>query len=736
MTLKRSIIALFLHWNLLAFSFSQETVKAERFGNPPEIDGKLQEEIWKEQSPLTGLIQREPENGAPFSQRTEVYFGMDDLYLYVGFRCFCDPDQITAKEMARDVSLGNDDRVQIILDTYLDRRNAFWFQIGPRGSIGDAIVSENGAAFNKAWDGLWEGRAHIHDEGWDAEMAIPFKTLGFNQDNSRWGLKLIRYFMHNQETGYWPVANLNAHKFQVSDAGYLEGLEGIHQGVGLDLVPYGLTGAEYRRPEEGGAEGRGEMNSDATEPLINAGLEAYYNITPNLKAALTLNTDFAQTEVDEQQINLTRFSLFYPEKRDFFLDGANYFNFGINGDRGNPWNTRLIPFFSRRIGLDSAGSPIPVLYGGKVTGQAGRWNIGTMYMKDRRNGWKNSHFVVSRVSRNLGAQSQIGMISTFGNAREDIGNLLTGIDLRLATSTFREDKNVSLTLYGLKSWYRSEETGWRSPGRDWAYGVEFVYPNDLLHLRMGHLGIQDNFRAGLGFVPRTGIRQSYGDFLVGPRPSRWGILQVLGGTGLDHIAGFDDRLLTREWTTTPLEVRFLTGDQISYRWTSAYEWLEFPFTIYEGHVIPEGTYRFHWHSVSLQSARRRRVWGMVELRTGGFFRGSRNEIQLKTGAQVAVPLFLGGEWVRNDVELESGGFIAYLYRLNINILFSPDITLYNYVQYDSESGEMGWQSRFQWILQPGREIFLVWNSIARDPYDRFRLEEAGARLKVKFTVRF
>ncbi len=728
----RLIIVFVLHWALFLTVFAQKTVQITRFDRPPEIDGRLQEEIWQSHQPLTGLIQREPLNGAPFSQETEVYFGYDDLHLYIGFRCFCNPGQITAKEMARDVSLGNDDRVQVILDTYLDGRNAFWFQVGPRGSIGDAIVSENGAAFNKAWDGLWQGRAHIHDKGWDAEMAIPFKTLGFKKDSPRWGLKIIRYFMQNEETGYWPVANLNAHKFQVSDAGFLEGLEGIHQGVGLDLVPYGLTGAQYRRSGKENGEGTGE----GTEPVINAGLEAYYNITPNLKAALTFNTDFAQTEVDEQQINLTRFSLFYPEKRDFFLDGANYFNFGINGDHENPWNTRLIPFFSRRTGLDSTGSPIPVLYGGKVTGQAGRWNIGAMYMKDQRNGWRNSNFLVSRFSRNLGAQSQVGVITTFGNAREDFGNLLTGMDLRLGTSTFRGDKNLSLTLYGLKSWYGNGETGFREWEKEWAYGAEFVYPNDFLYLRTGHMGIQENFQAGLGFVPRTGIRQSYGEFLVGPRPSRRGVLQILGGMGMDHITSFEERLLTREWTVTPLEVRFLSGDQISYRWTSTFDLLESPFTIYEGHVIGEGSYGFTWHLVSLQSARRRRIWGMLDLRTGGFFEGSRNEIKLKAGTQVAVPLFIGGEWIRNDVELESGGFIAYLYRLNLNILFSPDITLYNYIQYDSQSGEMGWQSRFQWILQPGREVFLVWNSLARDPYDRFRLEEAGARLKVKFTIRF
>ncbi|MCK4750972.1 MAG: carbohydrate binding family 9 domain-containing protein [Bacteroidales bacterium] len=698
-------------------------MRAVRFDSPPQIDGIISEEIWMSAEPVTDFIQREPQNGEPCSEKTAVYIGYDQHNLYIAFRCFGDPGNITAKELARDVSLRYDDRIQIILDTYLDHRNAYWFQVGPRGSIGDAIVSENGAAFNKAWDGLWTGRAKIHSVGWDAELAIPFKTLGFEQGSEQWGLKLIRNYMRNEETGYWPVANLNTHRFQVSDAGILEGLEGISQGLGLDIVPYGLAGADYHL-------------ADQTEAVLSAGLEAYYNITSNLKAAVTINTDFAQTEVDDQEINLTRFRLFYPEKRDFFLDGANYFNFGVNGDRDNSWNTKMIPFFSRRIGLDSAGTPIPVQYGSKITGQTGPWNIGAMYMKDQRNGWENSHFAITRISRNFGDQSQAGMISTYGNAQEDVPNLLLGLDLRLGTSKFLGDKNVAFTIYGLKSTTAFEDPQIRTEGRELAYGAEFVYPNDLLYLRLGHLQIQENFVAGIGFVPRPGVHESYGEIKVGPRPGKWGILQIQSGTGLDHIAGFSGTLLSREWDATPLLIKFLSGEEISWKLASSYELLEDPFHIYEDHIIPAGEYGFFYQTLSIHSAQRRKFWGTVDYRLGKFYNGSRNEIKLKAGYKVMVPLFVGGELVRNDIRLSDGEFVANIYRLNLNILFSPDITLYNFVQYDSQSNRMGWQSRFQWILQPGREIFLVWNSIASDPYERFQIEDANARLKVKFTIRF
>jgi len=248
--------------------------------------------------------------------------------------------------------------------------------------------------------------------------------------------------------------------------------------------------------------------------------------------------------------------------------------------------------------------------------------------------------------------------------------------------------------------------------------------------------IQENFAAGIGFVPRPGVRETYGDLLLGPRPERWGILQLQFGGGSDHIAGFDNRLLTREWQMIPLTIRFLSGDQLGWKMTSSFELLDEEFPIYEEHIIPAGEYRFFWQTVSVHSAERRRLWGTLDFRFGGFYNGTRNEMKAKAGYKVAVPLFVGGELIRNNVELSDNGFIAYIYRVNLNILFSPDITLYNFVQYDSQSQRMGWQSRFQWILKPGREIFLVWNSIVSDPYARFQMEESGARLKVKFTIRF
>ena len=417
-------------------AFSQPVIRAVKVGTPPHIDGNVTDEVWNEAFVVTDFYQREPNPGAPVSKKTEFLICYDEHHIYFAVKCWDEPEKITAKEMARDVSLGNDDRIQIILDTYHDKRNGYWFQIGPRGSIGDALISENGAAFNKEWDGLWTGKASIKDWGWEAEITIPFKSLGFDKSNTKWGVKFIRHIVSNIESSYWPVANLNTHRFQVSDAATLEGLEGITQGIGLDISPYIVTGLNSRKGEK-------------SEPKLTGGIDLFYQITPSLRSSLTINTDFAETEVDDRQINLTRFSLHFPEKRNFFLNGANYFQFGIEGDDESPVSKRIIPFFSRRMGLDENGMPIPINYGGKLTGQHKNWNIGMLHINDDRNA-KNHNFSVMRVSHNIGKQSSAGIIGTYGNTLADTSNMVIGADLKLSTSTFQKNKNVSLHLFGLK----------------------------------------------------------------------------------------------------------------------------------------------------------------------------------------------------------------------------------------------------------------------------------------------
>lgn len=714
--MKQFIISVAIILIFFETGVAQKSIKAIRISTPPVIDGYVNEKVWDEAFAVDEFYQREPYEGKPVSKKTIFFTCYDANNIYFAVKCWDDPDKITAKEMARDVSLGKDDRIQIILDTYLDKRNGYWFQVGPRGSIGDAIVSGNGNVLNKEWDGLWTGKAKITDWGWEAELAIPFKTMGFKKESTQWGVKFIRNIVNSLETDYWPVANLNAHKFQVSDAGILDGIENITQGIGLDISPYLVTGLNTKKGED-------------IDPKLTGGIDLFYQITPGLKSSLTVNTDFAETEVDDRQINLTRFSLHYPEKRDFFLDGASHFKFGIDADDASPVSKSIIPFFSRRMGLDSLGGPIPINVGAKLTGQIDNWNIGMMYINDARETGINN-FSVARVTRNIGKQSSAGIIGTYGNALGNETNTVIGADLNLATSTFQKNKNASFFLFGLKSSTKELE------GNDVSWGTQVVYPNDFIKARLGFHQIGKNFVAGMGFVPRTNINESYGELMFGPRPKKWKIMQIEFGGSFNHISNLETNdLETREFKVQPLGIRFMSGEIIKYSLVSQYESLNKDFNIFDDFVIPKGNYEWWQQQFELETKGSRTVWGAASYRVGGFYNGNRNDIKLLVNWKIAVPFFIGGSVTQNNISLPDGKFTANIFQMNANILFSPNITLYNYLQYDNASNIAGWQARFQWIIKPGNEIILAWTSNFNKPDNMFIMDESAVRLKLKYNIR-
>jgi hypothetical protein len=696
---------------------AQPEIRAVYTERAPVIDGFVRDDVWERAAVVSDFYQKEPRNGDQITERTEFLFLFDNNNIYVGIRCFDDPKGIIAKELARDVSLGEDDRIQIIFDTFLDGRSGYWFQLGPRGSIGDALINENGKYFNKAWDGIWDGKAKMTENGWEGELIIPFKTMGFNKASDTWGLKCIRYIKRKSETATWPATSLNADKFQVSDEGRLTGMTGMTQGIGLDVIPY-VTGGFSKRE-----------NTDP-KPVIDIGVDAFYQLTPSLKAALTANTDFAQTEVDEKQINLTRFSLYFPEKRDFFLDGSNYFNFGINSDDDNTKKTSMIPFFSRRIGLDSLGNPVRIKYGGKFTGKAGRWNFGILHIKDD-NAWDNPGYTVGRVSLDLGKQSSVGIIGTNGNASSDATNSVAGIDIKLGSSEFKGNKNINYSLYGVKSY----TPGLR--GNDYSFGTEINYPNDFLNFRFGYLRVGDSFLPGLGFVPRTGIGDIYGAIMLGPRPQKSPILQVKSGADYSFIYSTNTSdLLTAVINLNYFAITFLSGDLITATSQYQFEKLEEPFKIFRSISIPVDDYYFWRHTLTLTSAKKRNFWTLAKLGFGTFYSGNRTDLLIQTGWKIAVPIYLGLDAEHRWVDLKEGDFVTRIYRANLNFLFSPNISWSNFAQYDNKTEKIGWQSRFQWIIKPGKEVFLTFNSPSIDPMERFTPETYEARVKVKYTIRF
>jgi hypothetical protein len=697
-------------------SIAQPTINAIHVSKAPSIDGRLDDEAWSKAAIISELYQREPNTGQPVSEKTLIYVCYDASHIYIGFRCFDDPAKITAKEKARDANLANDDRVQVILDTFHDHRNGYWFQIGPRGSFGDATISENGAVFNKDWNGVWDAKAGIVSDGWEAEMAIPFKTIGFDRNIPNWGIKFIRHIKRKLESSYWPTANINNYKFQVSDAGLIEGMQNITQGIGLDVSPYIVGGLDFRH------DAKIKYHADG-------GVDLFYQITPSLKTLLSINTDFAETAVDDRQINLTRFDLLFPERRDFFLDGSGHFSFGIQGEDANPYGKAIIPFFSRRMGLDSNGLPIQINYAGKLTGTIGKWNIGMMHVNDDHM-IGNSNFTVARVSRNIGGASSVGVIGTCGNAVSLAENLLGGIDMKLSTSKFRGNKNLTVILFGLKSNTKGLSNS------DISWGGTIVYPNDFLSFSLGYHEIGENFIAGMGFVPRTNIKETYGNIKIGPRPNRWGLLQVSSGIGFDHIVNFSNVPETKTINFSPIFLRFKSGEEFTYSISQNNENLQKEFKIFSNFVIPIGHYGFCRQTLSFQTAGSRNFAVSGSYIWGDFYNGYRNDWNFGTNYKVAVPLFVGIKYKQSDVSLLSGDFTARIIQVSANILFSPAVTLYNYFQYDNNSKTIGIQSRFQWIVKPGNEIFIAWTSGISKPLERYIMNESALRFKLKYNIRF
>ncbi len=697
-------------------SFSQDRIVIPKLNISPVVDGNLNDECWEHAAMITDFRQREPNEGELMTDKTEVFIFYDEDHIYFGIKCYQDPRTIAAKEMLRDAALGRDDRVHILLDTYRDGRNAFMFGVNPIGSIEDGIISENGRQFNRSWDGLFEGKSRITDYGWEAELAIPFKTLSFDENLDSWGLFMNRFIIHKQELGSWPVGNLNSPEFAVSDGGVIEGIEGITQGIGIDVSPYLLSGYDSRRDEK-------------TSYRINAGGDIYYQMTPSLKASLSFNTDFAETEADPRQINLTRFNIRLNEKRNFFLDGANFFNFGIEGRWTEAPSGKLNPFFSRRIGLEADGTAIPVNYGAKLTGRINDWNVGMLHVSETRD-YGKSYSTVARVARNIGQQSSIGMISTFGNAVSESQNMVAGIDLNLASSNFMGNKNVALILYGIKS--ITEDLS----GKDVSWGGTLYYPNDLINFRAGHLQIGENFVTGLGFVPRTNIKETWGELTIGPRINKWGIRQLNFGADIDYVTDFDNELQTMRLALSPVGIRFQSGERFTYSINQRYEFLDRDFNIYEDYIIPAEEYRWWENRFIFSTVGSRNVYGSVIYGFGDFYTGRKNSTSLSVNWKVFIHLFLGGTFTREKVKLPEGEFDADIFQLNTNILFSPNLTLYNYLQYDSKTNTAGLQSRFRWILKPGNEILLVWNSGYSDPFERLVMNENAMRAKVKYNIRF
>jgi hypothetical protein len=686
------------------------------------LDGRLDESAWQSARPIGVFRQREPLENADASEETVVRVLYNDDALYIGIVSQDrSPREIVSTQLTRDANLDVDDRITIVLDPFFDHRNGFFFQINPAGARSDGQVSNNSESLSRDWDGIWDAAARISNDGWIAEIAIPFKTLRFKPGQSVWGFNVERQIKRRQETDRWAAPRQNIWIGNLAEAGRLEGLDGIRQGLGLDVRPYISGGAED------------------TDGSFTGGIDVFKNVTPNLNAALTVNTDFAETEADIRQVNLTRFPLFFPEKRTFFLEGAGVFDVA-----GLATSTDILPFFSRKIGLvenvTGDNIAVPLRLGAKLTGRQSDFNVGIL---DVETGSKSDaglpggtidrqNLMAARVSRNVLQQSWIGGIVTHGNPAGTGGNTLVGADVRLATSTFRGNKNLALALYMLGT--NDEPTG----TRDAAGGFVLDYPNDRWDVALGWKQIGNNFQPALGFVPRVGIRKTDLNVAFQPRPERWGIRQFFFEFRPTYITNLDNRVENWRVFTAPFNIRTESGEHLEWNYIPEFEHLDRPFEIATGIVIPPGSYQWTRFRAEANTATKRPWVVDAALWWGGFYNGTRRQIEfgvtLKPNTHVALSL----QTERNDVELPEGVFYTQIMTARADYNFSADVSWANLVQYDNESRVAGLQSRFRWILQPGNDLFVVVNRGWVRSLDDNRFEPSFDRgsVKLQYTFRF
>ncbi|MGE3275063.1 MAG: DUF5916 domain-containing protein [Vicinamibacterales bacterium] len=699
----------------------RRTMTAERMADDERIvlDGILDEAVWSRATSAGEFIQQDPVFEGTPTERTDVRIVYNRDHLYMGIVCYdSEPDKLAGNTRKRDEFLSADDRFMWTMDPFLDQQSGYFFEMNPSGLMADALLGAGGTN-NRQWDGIWNARVRRSEVGWTIEIDIPFRTLNFDPNAPAWGINFQRTVRRKNEENMWTGYQRNQGLRRMSNAGLLLGIRDVSQGNGLELKPY-VSGSVGESP--------GRVPATATKGTADVGLDVSYNITPSLRAVATINTDFAETEVDQRLVNLTRFPLSLPEKRSFFLDGANFFDFYVPA------------FFSRRVGLDANGQPQRIDAGGKVTGQAGSNDVGVLYVRTGEDdGAPAEDFLVARTRRRFFRQSYVGGIFT---GRAPHGELApsaqqtAGVDFLLATSEFRGNRNLQASGYFL---WNSDELGL---GENLAYAMKVDYPNDIWDTGFEFQEIQKNHNPSLGFTPRRDFRKYSPWFRYSPRPQGhpW-IRRMSFGGNVDVWTNTENTLITREIELQPFRVETHSQESVELEITPTFERLERDFEISDGIVLPAGAaYDFTRYQLEMNTANRRVLALQGTYAWGGFFSGDRREVAVGLGVRPrpGVTINLRTEW--NDVELAEGHFQTRLYRLVTDTQFSPFMYIVNNIQYDSVSRILGWQSRFRWTVTPGNDIFVVythnWLDL-NDPHATgYRTLDRRGAAKAVYTKRF
>ena len=655
------------------------------------IDGRFDEPEWSVAIPAADFIQNDPAMGEPATERTEVRVLYDNENIYIGVYCFDSEgeDGLVITQLSRDYGPRENDHFSMIFDTFDDNRNGFIFGVNPSGAQRDGQTGGDGAQVSFDWDGIWDVKTSITDAGWQIEAVIPLTTFRFRElETQVWGINFGRRIRRKNESTYWSPIPRPHTMSRVSYAGTLEGINGMRQGRSLYVKPY-LSTPVVRK------------ENDDTDFLPDIGLDVKYAVTSNLTLDLTVNTDFAQVEADQQQINLTRFSLFFPEKREFFLENASIFQFGKSMRRfGRDSSRDVIPFFSRRIGI-SQGQLVPILGGARLSGKAGHYTLGMLSMQSDDFGeTPSTNFTVGRISRELFRSSDIGGI--FINKQEKNGDF---------NRTFGFDANFKFFNYlDVVPFILKTETPGKE-GRDLVTNLSVAWNDPFWDIQAEYLDIEENFNPEVGFVPRTGICKSRGRLSVRPRPGERipSIRQFQPSVEMSYITDQENVLQTRTLASA-FSVQFENNSNLRFGHTANSERLDEPFEIRDDQEIPIGDYQFNEFEISYNGDRSRMFSGGAALGRGDFFNGEKDSYEFTVRVQPSHQFNAEVGWKHDDVTLPSGDFTTDLGTTRFLYSFSTKMFLNALIQYNGTVDEIESNIRFNWIYKPLSDLFLVYNA--------------------------
>jgi hypothetical protein len=679
-----------------------------------KLDGRLDDPAWATADSIATLTQVTPVEGAAPASRTVVRVLANSSELIFGIVAYGAPGvPITSYTKARDFDPDDADYLGIIVDTFKDGRSGYVFAVNPAGARFDALVSRQGEATDASWDGIWEAATWRNGNTWSTEIRIPVRTLIFRPDLASWGLNIQRQVKANQEITRWASPGQNLEPTQTSRAGSLDGLPSFTLGLGLSVRPAGVAGGGHPAPDS---------KLDGT---LKPSLDVSKRVGPNLLASATVNTDFAETEVDTRRTNFTRFPLFFPEKRTFFLEGKDLFEFGPN------LGEDMIPFFSRRIGL-LKGTTVPLRVGGKLNGRSGQTSVGALITRTGEvDGLTPGNTLGAfRVRQSVLEESSIGSIATLGDPQGRPGSWTLGADAIYHTSRLAGSRNLTLGAWGARTGRDSLS------GSHDAYGVLIDYPNDVWDVSLSFKRIGDGFDPSLGFVPRQGVRMFRAGVNYQPRPHRWGIRQMFFEQEYFLATDLAGAWQSYEVFLAPVNWRFESGDRIEANVIPLGERLAEPFEVANGVTIEPGPYDFVRYRLEAEFAARRKIAGQLTWRFGGFYHGHLHQFELEGNWKASSSLILELNGEHDIGRLPAGNFETSLIGVRALVNVSPDLSFSSFVQYDTDSRSVGTNTRLRWTFDPAGEVFLVYNHNLRDLGSRWRLESNQLLAKVQYAFRY